>query len=211
MNTFEAANRRAIAERLNDENITNIIIQYIGHPVPFQPESPYYRAETAHEPLWTEPPLHRGYEPLNWRIIDLSETEAMINALTRCFAENIDGPLDPESFLRLHRIIKQAAYRRMFYADIVGAELPWTDPGPGGWKWWSTEGGREGRKIVRRKVKFYVWIFGLDWVMAKFRDWFWAILLGPMVVNSLRGETGAKAALKAAFKSTGKEAGFPSE
>lgn len=157
------------------------MINTIGHPVAYEEGSPYYSAETAHEGLWVDPPLLLGYEPVDWRVIDEDINQAIIRALKRCFSGNVDGPLDPETFLRLHRKIKQAAYRRMFFIDITKAEMPYKSPGPGGWKWWSTKRGREGRKIIRRKIKFYTMIFGSDWVYSKCRDFAWLFLLLPLV------------------------------
>lgn len=124
----------------------------------------------------------------------------MEDALKRNFCDNVDGPLDPETFLRLHLILKQGAYRRMFYSDIVNAEWPWENPGPGGWKWWSTKEGREGRKTIRRKFKFYTLLFGLAWLVSMLRDFTWAFLLLPKLIDLLNGHFGARAASQVAKK-----------
>ncbi|TID17743.1 hypothetical protein E6O75_ATG10388 [Venturia nashicola] len=200
MDDFEAANRRAIAERLNDENITNLIIRCTGQPLAYEPGSPYYHYRYEHEALWVDPPFRRGYEPITWRIIDPQDFQAMENALKGNFIDNSDGPLDPETFIRLHRMMKLWAYYRMFYMDIVAAEMPWKNPGPGGWKWWSTKEGREGRKIIRRKIKYYILIFAWDWILAKRRDFAWLVVFLPKFIDAVKGQTATKAAKEMAVK-----------
>lgn len=92
----------------------------------------------------------------------------------------------------------------MFYVDIVKEELPWKNPG--GWKWWSTKEGREGRKIVRRKFKYYTIHFAYDWLQAKKRDFVWAFLLFPKIITSGLGITAAVTVAKAAAKVSAKMA-----
>lgn len=92
----------------------------------------------------------------------------------------------------------------MFYVDIVKDDWPWKNPG--GWKWWSTKEGRKGRKIIRRKFKFYTIHYAYDWLQAKKRDYVWVFLLFPKIIYSGLGITAAVTVAKAAAKASAKMA-----
>ncbi|QDS77821.1 hypothetical protein FKW77_006030 [Venturia effusa] len=179
MDSFEAANRRALAEDMNDEIITNIMIRSIGYPVPYDESSIYYRIDAARDGMPIPQRLFVGWEPLHWRVMEQMFRKSLEAALKRAFSANVDGPPDPATFTALHRKFKQAAYKRMFTHDIINDNLPWKSSTR--WKWWRTREGREGRKVVRRKLKFWLWEYGLNWLAAKRADHHWLLLLLPQI------------------------------